>query len=69
MAYVIPDHPDIRRAEATGYVHGKYVEPVCPVCGMTCDTIYRTHLEIVGCDECVSSRDAWEVPECFPERN
>lgn len=69
MAYGIPDHPDIRRAEAIGYVFGEPIEPVCPVCGSTCYMVYRTPHEIVGCDECISTRSAWEVPECFPERN
>ena len=37
--------------------------PVCPICGAETDTYYynkRTG-EIVGCDECVESQDAWET--------
>lgn len=60
-------HPDITAAERTGYPAGKEPRwPVCPVCGAECDTIYRNKKsEIVGCYECLDSRDAWETPECF----
>lgn len=69
MPYVISDHPDIRRVEATGYVYGEVVEPVCPVCGAGCYMLYKVNEKIVGCDECISTADAWEAPECFPERS
>jgi uncharacterized protein with PIN domain len=67
-AYELPDHPVIQNMERTGYPDGKEPEyPRCPVCGEETDTIYRNKdLEIVGCSECLSSRDAWEEPECFP---
>lgn len=43
--------------------------PRCPMCGAECDTIYRAGgVEIVGCDNCISFRDAWDVPECFTEK-
>lgn len=43
--------------------------PICPVCGDECETIYRnSDYEIVGCDECVKTYDAWEVEDCFPGR-
>lgn len=67
-AYGIPDHPDIRRAEATGYVHGEPVEPICPVCGASCYMVYLTQNEIVGCDECTSTANAWGAEECFPRK-
>lgn len=43
--------------------------PICPICGEECETIYRnSDYEIVGCDECMKTEDAWEVDDCFPER-
>ena len=34
-----------------------------------CDTIYCTDDgTIVGCDRCLEAADAWEVNECFPEK-
>lgn len=44
-----------------------YTEPTrtvyrCPVCGEECETLYRTAQgDIVGCEECVETVDAWEV--------
>lgn len=36
--------------------------PVCPVCGSETDTFYYDkYHEIVGCSECIETRDAWEV--------
>lgn len=57
----ILDHPDIRRAEATGYPEKEREYPICPVCGAGTDTFYKCDEEIVGCDECVTAVDAWEV--------
>lgn len=64
----LPDHPVIRNLERTGYPDGKEpTYPRCPVCGEECDTIYKNaDLDIVGCDNCVATVDAWEVPGCFP---
>lgn len=43
--------------------------PVCPLCNHRCDTIYRdSDGVIVGCDCCLEAVDAWEVNECFPEK-
>ena len=68
--YDIPDHPVIRNMERTGYPDGK--EPTylrCPVCGAECDTVYKDKEgDIFACDECVSTHDAWDTEECFPER-
>ena len=71
MSYSIPDHPAIRNAERTGYPDGKEPEyPHCPICGEECDTVYKDNSgDIVGCEECISTSDAWEAEECFPERN
>ncbi len=67
----LPDHPIIENCERTGYPDGKDpVFPICPICGRECDTVYRnSDREIVGCSECVTMDDAWEVNECFPERS
>lgn len=66
----LPDHPVVRNMENTGYPDGKAPEyPRCPVCWEECETIYRdAGLEIVGCENCISFRDAWDVPECFTEK-
>ena len=65
--YNIPDHPVIRNMERTGYPDGKEPEyPRCPICGEECETIYKSKdYDIVGCDECIRSKGAWEVEECF----
>lgn len=43
--------------------------PMCPLCRHRCDTIYRdSDGVIVGCDHCLEVVDAWEVNECFPEK-
>lgn len=35
--------------------------PICPVCGRETDTFYKDKDgDIVGCDECIRSVDAWE---------
>ena len=45
-----------------------FFPPRCPVCGEECETIYRDRFgTYVGCDICMETKDAWEVPECFPE--
>lgn len=56
------EHPDITSAGRTGYPCRKKEEyPICPICGEICDTVFcdRTG-ELIGCDECVSEKDAWE---------
>ena len=62
------DHPVIENMERTGYPDGKEPHyPVCPVCGEECDTLYTgKDGEVFACDNCVSTKDAWEAPECFP---
>ena len=35
--------------------------PVCPVCGEECETIYTDiNSEVCGCDRCIESYDAWD---------
>lgn len=63
MSYTnIPDHPVICNLERTGYPDGKEPKyPVCPMCGEETDTFYKTiGGEIVGCDSCIRSVDAWD---------
>ncbi|MCM1439196.1 MAG: hypothetical protein NC131_08340 [Roseburia sp.] len=59
----IPDHPIIQNCERTGYPDGRAPDyPICPICGAECDTIYKDRDgTIFGCDECVSSVDAWDA--------
>ena len=36
--------------------------PTCPVCDSKTDIYYHDkYHEIIGCDECVYTKDAWEV--------
>ena len=62
------NHPDVENAIRTGYPHGEPDYPHCPVCGSECDEIYfNEDGDIVGCDECIKSKSAWFVDECFKE--
>lgn len=65
----IPDHPIIHNCERTGWPDGSEPSyPRCPICGDECSTIYKDRSgEIVGCDECLYTADAWQEDECFPE--
>ncbi len=69
MCNTVPDHPVIHAMETTGYPDGVEPEfPKCPICGEETDTVYvNKKLEIVGCSECITSRDAWYESECFRE--
>lgn len=41
-----------------------YKVPRCPVCGEETDTLYKNiYEEIVGCDGCIRTVDAWEEKE------
>lgn len=66
----IPDHPVIQNMERTGYPDGKEpTYPRCPICGEDCETMYKDRYgAYIGCDVCVETKDAWEVPDCFPEK-
>ena len=56
----LPDAAYIRNLRNTGYSDGK--DPTYP------ETIYiSADNEIVGCDQCMTTRNAWEVTECFGE--
>lgn len=43
-------------------------QPICPICGRVCDTVYKDDRDVVGCDRYLKAVDAWEEDECFPER-
>ena len=64
----IPDAPDIRNCERTGYPDGKEpTYPRCPICGEECETLYKDRSgEVFACDNCVSTQNAWDSEECFP---
>lgn len=57
------EHPVIRNMEKTGYPDGKTPKvPICPVCHNVCDTVYvDQNQEIIGCDECLTAKDAWDI--------
>ena len=61
---ILSDHPTIRQAELEGVP--EYIGPHCPVCGEACELVYRSGGEVLGCDFCVTTMDAWEEEECFP---
>lgn len=56
------EHPIITNLRQTGYPDGKEPEqPICPSCGEETDTFYiSADKEILGCDNCISRRDAWD---------
>lgn len=67
MTTVLIEHPVITRIERTGWPEGMEPSegPVCPVCGRECEDVYLDRLgDIVGCDGCLTRRDAWDVAEC-----
>lgn len=44
--------------------------PLCPICGAECSTVYVGYYgDIVGCDECIGTGDAWDCDECFPGKD
>lgn len=62
------DDPIIQSVESTGFPlwNAQKKEPICPVCGSRCSTVYKNAEGlIVGCEECVSPCDAWDEDECF----
>lgn len=71
MSFQIPDHPVIRNMERTGFPDGKEpATPKCPCCGEECETIYTDRYGAhIGCDICVTTKNAWEVKDCFPEED
>lgn len=57
----IPDAPDIRMTEATGYPT-PVSWPHCPLCGEECETIYKDYYgDVVGCENCIETSNAWEL--------
>lgn len=67
MWELVNDHPVVRNMMTAGTPDGREERyPICPVCGKECDTIYEDwNGFICGCDECMKTRDAWEVEECL----
>lgn len=54
--------------ETCGLGAGSYPEPsdrpgwpVCPACGEECSTFYTAFGNVIGCDVCIESMDAWEA--------
>ena len=43
-----------------------YKIPCCPLCGEECETIFFDRFgDLVGCDNCITTKDAWDVDECY----
>jgi len=61
----VPDNYDLTRLITTGYVGSHLPQPVprCPVCDKETDTLfkYRDTGEIIGCNICIRSVDAWKL--------
>lgn len=54
MAWGVHDYPEPK----------EYTEPICPCCGESCDTIYKNRFgDIVGCSECITAYDAWDLED------
>lgn len=61
----IPNHPDIRDAEQNGMPPYDDPDPICPICGKECETIYTDiDGDAFGCDQCVT---LWEAAEWCDE--
>ena len=59
----IPDAPWIRDAENNGWGPSD-PDPVCPVCGEECETIYADmYGNVFACDQCLIEQDAWQWQE------
>ena len=41
----------------------EHANPICPVCGEECETIYKDTNGVVGCENCISSQDAYDWAE------
>lgn len=67
----IPDHPAINNCERTGWPDGHEPDyPICPLCGEECCVIYYDSDDnLVGCNECIRTKEAWEVADCFPQED
>ena len=58
----IPDAPWIRDAENNGV--GPFDQPICPICGEECETIYADmYGNVFACDQCLIEQDAWQWQE------
>ena len=58
------EHSEITRAERFGSRAFEEEQPIkCPVCNQECETFYKKHGEILGCDMCVDIVDVWEHQE------
>ena len=42
------------------YGDENYDSPICPVCGEECETLYLQDGNVIGCDSCIETKDAWE---------
>ena len=59
----IPDPPEIRRTERTGYPK-REPEPVCPVCGESFSRLFADcYGNIFACDACVIITDREEITD------
>ena len=65
----IPDAPWIREAERFG-MPPYDPDPVCPICGEDCTTVYMDMTgEVFACNWCLKEQDAWDWQQEENERN
>ena len=50
------------------YGDENYDNPICPVCGGECETLYLKLNEVIGCDSCIETKDAWEYWDEFQDQ-
>lgn len=64
---MVPDPPDIARALNAGSPGKRQINPHCPICGADCEFVFVDDLggEILGCESCIRTEDAWEHDECW----
>ena len=55
---MLADAPWIREAENDGMPDGP--DPKCPLCGQECSTLYVVDGEVLGCENCVETVDAYD---------
>lgn len=64
--YDLPDHPDIERAQRTGYPDAREDrENVCPICGGGGGYLFYKNQdgEVVGCEVCLTTIEPYEYEE------
>lgn len=59
---MIDNAPWIREAELNG-IPEPPPPPHCPICGQDTELFYLQNGEIIGCENCIESADAYDMAE------